>query len=482
MTTRTGLESHSKRFMLGLTLPDLSSLSISSVAPLFSMAAAGQLLVQLAGADVLWAILAVAIPFVFSSWIFRLLNHHFPNAGASYHWSRRVLGTQVSQFQSWILIMAYFWSIPPIIIPAADQSLSLLGIARPDAWDVVGFSLLWIIFAASVLLLGSRMTARVTQIFLLAEVLAVMAMMVIGFGHWHHVILAPSENTADINVRWQRIVIAMVVAATIVDGWEIDSYAAEEATKPRSAPGTGGIIGALMVLAYYGLSWSVMLHNVPLSILRRHPDVLMTWAHMVIPSVHRWALIPILASTAGSLWLTTFILSRALFAMGRDHILPPILTRFNRFNAPIWAIIIPSLAAFVIVCVNLFWTSMTSWFNLVLSSAGFFLVLEFLFDSITASVFLSRQHDSALPHGLDGHQHRFLQLISWLTSLWLLTMTGFFLVYGGQVIGKGIDEVVGILMLAGIIFVMVQRKQAQSQTLFIFEPEAQMMKASSSRQ
>lgn len=285
MTNRSGLESHSKRFMLGLTLPDLSSLSISSVAPLFSMAAAGQLLVQLAGADVLWAILAVAIPFVFSSWIFRLLNHHFPNAGASYHWSRRVLGTQVSQFQSWILMMAYFWSIPPIIIPAADQSLSLLGIARPDAWDVVGLSLLWIIFAASVLLLGSRMTARVTQIFLLAEVLAVMAMMVIGFGHWHHVILAPTENTADINVRWQRIVIAMVVAATIVDGWEIDSYAAEEATKPRSAPGTGGMIGALMVLAYYGLSWSVMLHNVPLSILRRHPDVLMTWAHIVIPSV-----------------------------------------------------------------------------------------------------------------------------------------------------------------------------------------------------
>lgn len=125
---------------------------------------------------------------------------------------------------------------------------------------------------------------------------------------------------------------------------------------------------------------------------------------------------------------------------------------------------------------------MTSWFNLVLSSAGFFLVLEFLFDSITASVFLSRQHGSALPHGLDGHQHRFLQLISWLTSLWLLTMTGFFLIYGGQVIGKGIDEVVGILMFAGIIFVMVQRKQAQSQTLFIFEPETQMMNASSSKQ
>ncbi|WP_053960310.1 APC family permease [Sulfobacillus thermosulfidooxidans] len=483
MAKRVGLLKKSTRpAVWGLTLPDLSSLSISSVAPLFSMAAAGQLLVQLAGAEVLWAIFAVAIPFVFSSWIFRLLNHHFPNAGASYHWSRRVLGRRVSQFQSWILMMAYFWSIPPIMIPAAEQSLSLLGIARPGAWDVVGFSLLWISFAATVLLLGSRVTARVTQMFLLAEVLGVTAMMVIGLGHWHPVIMTPADNTAHLSVRWQHIVIAMVVAATIVDGWEIDSYAAEEATKPRITPGTGGIIGALMVLAYYGLSWSVMLHNVPLFVLESHRDVLMTWAQMVIPSVQRWALIPILASTAGSLWLTTFILSRALFAMGRDHILPSVLTRFNRFKAPIWAVITPSFVAFGIVCVNLLWTSITSWFNLVLSSAGFFLVLEFLFDSITASVFLSRQHRMSLPHGFDGHQHRFLQIISWITSLWLLTMTGFFLIYGGQVIGKGMDGVVGTLLLAGLVFVLIQRKHEGLETLFIFEPETVMMKTSSPKQ
>ncbi len=83
MTDEPGLASDSKCFMLGLTLPDLSSLSVSSVALLFSTAAADQLLVQFAGAHVLWAILGGGIPFAFSSWIFHLVNHHFPNAESS---------------------------------------------------------------------------------------------------------------------------------------------------------------------------------------------------------------------------------------------------------------------------------------------------------------------------------------------------------------------------------------------------------------
>jgi len=34
-------------------------------------------------------------------------------------------------------------------------------------------------------------------------------------------------------------------------------------------------------------------------------------------------LIPILLSTAGGLWLTSYILTRALFAMGRERLIRP---------------------------------------------------------------------------------------------------------------------------------------------------------------
>ena len=75
------------KIMEYLTLSDLSGLSIASVGPLFSVAAAGSVLLSLAGTAVIWAILAIAIPFIFSSWLFRMLNTHYPNTGASYHWS-----------------------------------------------------------------------------------------------------------------------------------------------------------------------------------------------------------------------------------------------------------------------------------------------------------------------------------------------------------------------------------------------------------
>jgi len=455
-----------RQFLRQLSLPDLSVLSISSVGPLFSLAAAGQLLVTLMGADVLWAILAVAVPFILSSAIFRVMNQHFPHAGASYHWSRRVLGVRASHFQSWILLMAYFWSLPPIIIPAAEQTLALFGNTTPSPVAIVMAGTGWMVFSGAVLWLGSRVTAWVTQGFLWLEVLAVLVMGILGLQHWHPLVGAHPTPSLQ---RWG---VALVVAATIVDGWEIDSYAAEESQEPRHGPGTGGMIGAVMVLLYYGLAWTVLLHNVPLGVLDRHPDVLLSWARQVIPGHSHWALVPILASTAGSLWLTAFILSRALFAMGRDRLLPAAFARLNRFHAPAWAILLPALGALLVVWINLIWPSVNGLFQLVLSSAGFFLVLEFLFDSITASVFLGHPHRYSLPHNWDRHRHRTLQVIAWVNTGWLGAMVVVFLWYGGRVLGHHLMEVLGAMLIGGLGFMgWAGRRQRSKADDYIYEPD-----------
>ncbi|AEJ39565.1 amino acid permease-associated region [Sulfobacillus acidophilus TPY] len=456
-----------RRFLPQLSLPDLSVLSISSVAPLFSIAAAGQLLVELVGPHVIEAIMAVAVPFILSATIFRVMNQHFPHAGASYHWSRRVLGVRASHFQSWILLMAYFWSIPPIVIPAAEQTLALLGDAAPAPVAVVAAGTAWMVFSGLVLWLGSRVTAWVTQGFLLLEVAAVVAMGVLGLQHWH-----PTVSVGRSSWSVTHLGVAMVVAATIVDGWEIDSYAAEESRKPRHGPGTAGLIGALAVLFYYGLAWTVLLHNVPVASLAASPDVLLVWAHAVLPRHSHWALVPILASTAGSLWLTTFILSRALYAMGRDRLLPAAFSRLNRFHAPAWAIFAPAAGALLVVWVNLIWPSVNGLFQLVLSSAGFFLVLEFLFDSITASVFLGRPHRYSLPHSWDRHRHRGLRAVSFLTAVWLVAMVVIFLRYGGQVLGHGLLWVIGAMLAGGVGFMAWAGRRHRSEAgYYIYEPD-----------
>ena len=130
-----------------LSLADLSSLSVSSVGPAFSISAAAGVMAGYSGSYSLLAILLIALPFLLSSVVFRLLNQHFPQAGASYHWSARVLGARASRFQGWIVLLAYFASLPPIVLPAAQYTIAL---AHPQ-WHGNAFAQLvcgtfWIAF------------------------------------------------------------------------------------------------------------------------------------------------------------------------------------------------------------------------------------------------------------------------------------------------------------------------------------------------
>src|SRR5579875_2090374 len=109
-----------------LRMRDLVPLSVSSVGPIFSVVATGGEIEAYAGWWTLPAIALLALPFIISSFIFRMLNRVFPHAGASYHWSTRIINRTTGRYQAWILILAYFFSIPPIAIPASAYTLALV--------------------------------------------------------------------------------------------------------------------------------------------------------------------------------------------------------------------------------------------------------------------------------------------------------------------------------------------------------------------
>lgn len=365
--------------------------------------------------------------------------------------------------------MAYFWSIPPILIPAAQFTLSILGDNTPTNLLQIVVAMGWALFATSVLLWGAKMTARVTQMFLVIEVVSVLVMGIWGYSVWGHVIHGGTIFAIG-HIRWPGVIVCMVIAATIVDGWEIDSYAAEESQKPLIAPGWGGIIGALGVAVYYLTIWPILLHEVPLHTLETSPDVLTIWSKTVAPGFLPWIRIAILASTAGSLWLTSYILSRALFAMSRDGVLPFWLGRLNRHKAPMWAIVIPVGSSAAVIVLQLMFPSMNALFTLVLSAAGFFLVAEFLLDGINMAVFLLRHH-ATLRHDLKTHHHAVLFLGSLFVVLTLGLLEGLFLVYGPRYIGPDIDWVTVVMIGVGLLHVLWIKAVRRQQTI-VFNPDA----------
>src|ERR1700684_2441538 len=115
-----------------------------------------------------------------------------------------------------------------------------------------------------------------------------------------------------------------------------------------------------------------------------------------------------LLSPAGCLWLTSYILTRALFAMGRERLIPAGLGRLNRHHVPHVATVVPLGWALIVVGVQLFVSSLSSFFTLGLSAAGFFLLAEFFLDSLTGAVFLTWGHRKLPDVQINPHSHRLL--------------------------------------------------------------------------
>lgn len=403
------------------------------------------------------AIFVIAVPFLVSGFLFRLLNQHFPHAGASYHWSARVVGRRASRFQAWVLMLAYFTSIPPIIVPASTYTLSLVAprlVTSHAAEFAVGT--FWVFFALIPLLGGGRPTARITQAFLALEVGSLAILAVIGVLRWHAVAVPIHFGHLPIG----GMLVTGVVAATILDGWEIDSYAAEESRRPKSDPGTAGIIGAFVALGFYAVFFPMILGETPMAALAGAPNPMAVWGARVMPSAPWLVLVPILASTAGGLWLTSFILTRALFAMGREGLIPRSFGHVSRRHVPHVAILVTLLGALAVTAMQMLFGSLSHFFSLVLSAAGFFLVLEFFLDSMTATVFLVRGHRNMGSEALSSPTHRHDTLLvaaAISTVLFGGYIVGFF-IFAPRAIGGGIDLVIAVLLALGFGFTFASRK------------------------
>ena len=447
------------RLLQSFRLRDLVPLSVSSVGPMFSVAATGGVMAAAAGWWSLPAIAVLALPFVVSSFVFRLLNRHFPHAGASYHWSARIVGRGPSRYQAWVLILAYFFSIPPIAIPAGSYTLALIAPhSHAPAGVHMAVTLFWIGFAAVPLLLGGRPTARITQVFFGVEMISLAGFGVLGAMRWSK-LSVPVHFGAP---PWGGILVVAVVAATILDGWEIDSYASEESQHPRRWPGTSGVYGLVVVFALYMVMMPLITMETPLPALASSADPLATWVGVVMPSAG-WAIdVAVIASTASSLWLTAFILSRAWYSMGRSGLLPRGFSRVHRtLHSPWVAIAAITGAEIAVQLLELTSSSVFAFFSLVLTAAGVFLLLEFALNGITATVHFRRAHR---PMGLEPpspHRHLLLVVLGPITAAGMLVIVAV-----GLVTNPYLAVIAGVLLVPSVYFLWRARRLASAQLLY----------------
>ncbi len=385
---------------------DLTALSTSSVAPAFSIAASYGVIAMYLGFYSIMAIIIVFPVWLGAAIIFRKFNRLYPNAGASYHWGNKVVSRRYGSFQAWVITLAYFFSIPPIIIPAGEYTDALLystGIINSAVYSSVYTIFLlgsfWVVITLLASILGARPTAKLTEIFLVMEISIIAVFVVIA------VLYLPTVTVNNINSSWffgfnnilkspYKYMLAFPVIATIMDGWEIDSYASEESFNREKWPGTTGIVGLISVFIIYIITMTLMDIETPMNLLSASLDPLSTWANYIIPKYAFIMDIAVISSTASSLWLTTYILSRAWYAMSREKLFPESFGYLHKkYKSPYVNLAIIAIAAEGINAVMMFAPSIETFFAELLSISGIFLMMEFGIDAFTA-IYLYRKRSN----------------------------------------------------------------------------------------
>ena len=365
-------------------LRELTGLSISGVGPLFSIAATAGLFAQKAGSFTLVALLIIGLPFLCCSLVLRYLNQKLPQAGASYHWTRVIFGERASILQALVLTLGYFLSIAAIVVPAANYVLAILDPSlQQSQLAQLSAAAVMLVLTGIVLCLGSKPVGWIIKIFLVIEGLALVGIIVLSLVHLfvhglvnihpHKMLQTQHNKSVGLSVPVFGIIVTAIMAAPILDGWEVDSYAAEESILPRKDPGIGGIVGVTVSIVIYLVVFPLLFSQVSRHILVGGGNPIVSWGAQIFPADPSLLLLPIITSACGVLLLITYILSRALFSMGRDKILPNAFMHLSKKNVPSIIIITSLGAALLVVCLEVFAISLTGFFTMFLSSAGFFL-------------------------------------------------------------------------------------------------------------
>jgi amino acid transporter len=221
-------------------------------------------------------------------------------------------------------------------LPAGTYTLDLLapnlaGSALAVALTACG----WIAGSALLLWYGLRPTAILTLLLLAAEV----------------VVLAGAAGLAGVHPRpgavafvaapleWGGIVAAVVVGIWMIDGWEVSASTAEEAQGDASAPGRGGLAGLVLTSAVLLASIAAFTRiGTPAGFAAHQSDALAYVGGLLGGAWPLVLSVTVLVSLAASLQTTLVYLTRSIYGMGRDGLLPRSLGRLDRRAEPAAAI------------------------------------------------------------------------------------------------------------------------------------------------
>ncbi|MDP9111716.1 MAG: APC family permease [Candidatus Eremiobacteraeota bacterium] len=371
---------------------DVSVLSSASMGPAYSLAATMGPMVAAAGNATPGALIALSAIMLCIAFGFAHLSRISPSAGSSYTWIRTAFGSWAGAYGAWLLLISNFFATMAIALPAGIYTLDLFApnLARNPLDDAI-VGAIWILGSTALLYIGIRPTALVTALALLFElgVLSVTAI-VAGFVSPAHVSLGATAHVPAAGVAGITLFgffNAMTLGIWMSDGWEVSASASEEVRDDRRAAGRGGITGLILTTAVLVLCMAGYLRaGTVAGFAANQADAMRYVADVLGGGAWRYVIVAtVLISTCASLWTTILYLSRSVFAMGRDGVLPRALGRLDGRAEPFWSLASIAVVATVFELLTGLSASAAGALNAVINASSVFLGLLFIFSAASAA-------------------------------------------------------------------------------------------------
>lgn len=365
-----------------LALRDLIVVAAAAMGPAFSLATTMAAMIAAAGR---WTWLALTIVAVLMAMIaggYRRLGERMRDAGSSYAWIRAAFGPVTGAYGAWVLLVANVFAVLATALPAGTYTLDLLapGLA-PNALAVALVGCGWIVASALLLWYGLRPTAMLTLLLLAAEVVVLAGAAALAGAHPRSGAVA----FAAAPLEWGGLVAAVVVGIWMIDGWEVSASTAEEAQGDASVPGSGGLAGLVLTAAVLLAAVAAFTRIGTAAGFAEHQSDALAYAGGLLGGAWPVVLsVTVLVSLTAALQTTLVYLTRSVYGMGRDGLLPRVLGRLDGRAEPAAAIasiaglsLAFTLAAGVSPTANLA-------FGLVLQGTSWFLGVLFVMTAAAA--------------------------------------------------------------------------------------------------
>ncbi|MGC8710220.1 MAG: APC family permease [Candidatus Micrarchaeia archaeon] len=290
----------------------------------------------LAGPGVIFSIAIGAIIAIFTGMSFAELAHVYAREGGNYEYSREVLGSYAGFIAGFVWIAATIISGAAVALSFGGYFLSIFNI--PLSSEVM--AALLIIVLAVINYFGVKHSARISVLLIIVNISILALFVIIG------IFFVKTSNFVPLLPKGLGgVAVSSAFIFFAYTGFARVTMLGEEIEKPKKTIPKAIIVSIAISALVYTLVMFVLIGIIPYQNISSSTAPL---ANAMYYATHNKIID--YAISLGAIVATVNVdlamilgLSRVVFAMSRDHDLPKVFNRINKYGVPDAAIAIPSL-------------------------------------------------------------------------------------------------------------------------------------------